>query len=114
MLCHHPTVLYGKQNPAGRLARRPTGLFGRLARRPLVRKIVFVPYNIVTTGGELGRLACHPKRACKVIKVSPQARDSGACHAGLREAGQLGFDTAPRLPLQVILILCFKNSLFFA
>ena len=34
------TILYRNKNPAARLARRPAGLFGRLARRPLISKIV--------------------------------------------------------------------------
>ena len=35
------TIMYRKTNPAGRLARRPAVLFGRLARRQIVKKIAF-------------------------------------------------------------------------
>ena len=39
------TVLSGDKKNAGRLARRPAGLFGRLARRPIVRKRVVVVFR---------------------------------------------------------------------
>ena len=40
------TMSYGK-DPAGCLSRRPAGLFGRLARRPIVHRIV---YEIIVDG----------------------------------------------------------------